>query len=68
MYHMCDNVAGLMILGMEHTINSAEAQYCRAFQTLRYTNALGNASLSLPKLLDALGLLSREIFQAATSG
>lgn len=36
----------------------------------RYTNALGDACFpkdNLPKLLDALGLLSREVFQAETS-
>lgn len=36
--------------------------------SLRYTNALGDACLPLPKLLDALGVLSREVFQAETSG
>lgn len=38
--------------------------------SLRYTNALGDACFpkdNLPKLLDALGLLSREVFQAETS-
>lgn len=37
-------------------------------RSLKYTNALGDACLPLPKLLDALGVLSREVFQAKTSG
>lgn len=37
-------------------------------RSLSYTNALGDARLSLPKLLEALLLLSREVFQAETSG
>lgn len=69
MYHMCDSITGLMILGMVYAIKSAKAQY-HLKNSPRYTNALGDACFpnnNLPKLLDALGPLSSDLFQAETS-
>lgn len=64
MYHMCDSVTGLMISGMVYAIKSAKVSTVKLFKhSPRYTNASGDACFpkdNLPKLLDALGLLSRD--------
>lgn len=71
MYGMCDSVTGLMILGMYMQLKVLRLSTTKLFkQSPRYTSALGDACFpkdNLPKLLDALGLLSREVFQAESS-
>lgn len=71
MHHMHENITRLMNLGMLYAIRSARAQYHEAFLTLSKIHKCCRGCVlpkdNLPKLLGALGLLSRGVFQAETS-